>query len=420
MATTAGAAHGGVPPACVAPTPPLPLALPPLPPPEGPRDPIAALPRELGVRIVSMLPLRSVLAARLVSRLWQRVADEPGVWLVLLVRAGWAPHAPAHAWQQLYVALTDLERRWRLQTRRHGRLEAFVPPTYAFAGHTGSIYALAIDGAVLSGARDNSIRVWEDGRCIQQLDAHAASVLALAARGGTAVSGSSDGSARVWRRGAAGYELERELRGHTLGVLAVAFDAHYIVTSSRDRRICVWRRDGTLEHVYAAHSSAVNACCIRGGHVASGGGDGRIFVFALADGATLAALDGPRCGIACIAYDGTHVYTGGSDGCVRVWSIALRIPIATFAAHTGLVRALSYDSARGVLATGGWDGRVRLWDVRAVPRGVPPRLLLDRSEHARVFATHMDAARLVSGGEARTLCVTDFGCADGMLGSART
>lgn len=381
-------------------------------------DYMSRLPHELAVRIMALLALEDVLAAQLVSRRWHGIASEPAVWHALVLQQGW--HfvlVIGTSWRALYMDRFELERRWRMETFVCGSIKSFRPKINTLTGHTGSIYCIASDkhnipepGVILSGSRDNTIKVWNDGHCEQQLIGHSGSVLSIAAQNGMVVSGSSDTTVRIWRQVGSEYTLENVLQSHTLGVLAVVFDDTYIASSSRDRTVRVWGHDGALKYVYSEHSSSVNACSICARCVASGGGDGRIFIFELATGSTVAALEGPRCGIASIAYDGEHVITGSSDGCVRIWSVALGIPIATFPAHTGLVRALSYNPVRQLLVTGGWDGCMRLWDLRNVlqQRG-NAFLLLDHSGHNRIFATHMDAARVVSGGEGRAACITDFG-----------
>jgi F-box and WD-40 domain protein CDC4 len=54
--------------------------------------------------------------------------------------------------------------------------------------------------------------------------------------------------------------------------------------------------------------------------------------------------------------------TGGSDGSVRVWSLANYQAIHRLAAHDNSVTSLQFDNTR--IVSGGSDGRVKVWDVK--------------------------------------------------------
>lgn len=54
--------------------------------------------------------------------------------------------------------------------------------------------------------------------------------------------------------------------------------------------------------------------------------------------------------------------TGGSDGSVRVWSLADYQAIHRLAAHDNSVTSLQFDNTR--IVSGGSDGRVKVWDLK--------------------------------------------------------
>ncbi len=64
-----------------------------------------------------------------------------------------------------------------------------------------------------------------------------------------------------------------------------------------------------------------------------------------------------------ISPDETVLAAGGSDGMVRLWDVHTRAPIGKFAEHRGGVTALSFDRAGGHVLSGGDDGAIVLWDV---------------------------------------------------------
>src|SRR5262245_4661512 len=92
-------------------------------------------------------------------------------------------------------------------------------PIRAFAGHEGTVFAMAIrpDGLqVVTGGFDRSIRIWNPSDAAAQitLTGHVAAVTALAFSpdGLTLASGDSDGGLMLWRPGSS--PQPRRLEGH--------------------------------------------------------------------------------------------------------------------------------------------------------------------------------------------------------------
>jgi hypothetical protein len=123
-----------------------------------------------------------------------------------------------------------------------------------------------------------------------------------------------------------------------------------------------------------------------------------------------------------VSDDGAHLATGGFDGAVRTWDVrtgqsVLAIPDA----HTDWVRAVLLTPDGRRMVSGGKDGRIHFWDARTGQRlatlfnlqegflwttpadAVAPRgwLWTDREDRVRVFETGRDGA------PARTLGADD-------------
>ena len=77
---------------------------------------------------------------------------------------------------------------------------------------------------------------------------------------------------------------------------------------------------------------------------------------------TLAGHTGPVLAVAC-SPDGRLLASGGSDGTIRLWDVALQREVRTLPGHVGAVRSLIFGSRW--LASAGDDHIVRLWDIAA-------------------------------------------------------
>jgi WD40 repeat protein len=63
-----------------------------------------------------------------------------------------------------------------------------------------------------------------------------------------------------------------------------------------------------------------------------------------------------------LAADGHLVASGGVDGAVKLWEAASGRLLATLQGHTGLVYGVALAGDGHLVASGGADGTVKLWD----------------------------------------------------------
>jgi WD40 repeat protein len=61
--------------------------------------------------------------------------------------------------------------------------------------------------------------------------------------------------------------------------------------------------------------------------------------------------------------DGRLLASGGWDGGVKLWDVHELRELATFSGHNDIVLALAFSPDGKVLASGGYDQTVRVWEV---------------------------------------------------------
>ena len=163
-----------------------------------------------------------------------------------------------------------------------------------------------------------------------------------------------------------------------------------------------------LEQVLAGHDGPVYAVAVSadGSRVVSGGYDGRVRVWDLANGHEQGELTGLGWSVRAVAVngDGTRAVSSVRGGTVRVWDLAARREQATLTGHSGEVRALalSGDGTRAV--SGGEDGTVRVWDPAT---GREQATLTGHSGEVQAVALSGDGTRAVSSSEDGTVRVWD-------------
>jgi WD40 repeat protein len=177
---------------------------------------------------------------------------------------------------------------------------------------------------------------------------------------------SQDKSAWLWN--AESGKAWRQLEGHTDAVSSVAFDrsGEKLVTGSTDRTARIWHtRDGRLAAVLEAHTGPIVGVAFSpdGTRAATASEDGTGGIWDAVSGrriATLRHLD-KLTAISFAERDGRLLLaTASLDGTAKIWDASGK-EMRTLG-HKGGVSTISFSQDAKKIATGGADGRVRIWD----------------------------------------------------------
>lgn len=405
------------------------------------RDFITILPQRglthISERILSYLDDKSLANASCVCREWRRMIREGFLWKKLIEkkvktdrlwaglvrRRGWdkelfkppQPDFDCNRYHLLYHTIDDdlknLEKRW------HDG-EYITQRIYCHSENSKGVYCIQYDdNKIVSGLRDNTIKVWDRERfkCTRTFQGHTGSVLCLQYDDNVIVSGSSDASVRVWDlKNSENSQPLKTVLQHTEAVLHLKFNKSRMVTCSKDRTIIVWDIKSPTEikvlQILIGHRAAVNVVDFDDKYIVSASGDRSIKVW---DNKTLdfvKTLNGHRRGIACLQYRDKLVVSGSSDNSIRIWDIESGTCLRTLEGHEELVRCIRFDNRR--IVSGAYDGKINVWDLKAaLDESTPDNALCVKTllmHTGRVFRLQFDEFQIVSSSHDDTIIIWDF------------
>lgn len=161
---------------------------------------------------------------------------------------------------------------------------------------------------------------------------------------------------------------ERLIEDHADWVTAIAWspDGNQLVSASRDRTAKVFdTKTGETLATFSGHGQPLYAVAFApdGQQVYSAGADKPVHQWTAATGKTtgkVAALDGD---VYALTLRGGRLFSGAADKLAREHALADLTVARTFSGHTDVIYALAYHAASERLATGSFDGQVRIWNA---------------------------------------------------------
>ena len=160
----------------------------------------------------------------------------------------------------------------------------------------------------------------------------------------------------------------RIIQAHADWVLSLAFspDGHHLASASRDRSARVFRvEDGELASSFLGHGKPVEwiSFSADGKQVLSAGRDKKVRYFDTLDPAKAGEVVNVGKEIRCMTRNGTFVFIATDDGVITQRRLVERDEVRRFTGHRDRVLSLALDESGKFVASGDFQGEVRVWRV---------------------------------------------------------
>lgn len=274
--------------------------------------------------------------------------------------------------------------------------------------------------ALVSGGRDNRVCLWRlaDGLLQGATHAHNAPITGLDFHpAGTALAtGASDGCITIWPFAAE--DGPQRLADHLGRIATVAFAAggQLLLATGADRTVQLRRaNDGAAVWSQAA-PGPVQAAVLAPDEtmLALATDDRQVLLWQLTAGTDQAltvarslSLSGHTNRVRCIAFrpDGSGLASGGDDGRVRLWRSSDGAAVGALRGHGDAVRSVAFGAHGQVLASAGDDTTIRLWNALS---GAPIRVLQGHQAAVSDLAFAPDGKLLASASADRSVKIWDL------------
>jgi WD40 repeat protein/tetratricopeptide (TPR) repeat protein len=313
------------------------------------------------------------------------------------------------------------------------------------SGHQEAVQSLAFnpDGSLLaSGSDDASVILWDvkKGEKIQTIRDHQDAVKSVTFNpdGTFLASGSFDGTVRLWNIFRSGREpaaVSKTLQSPAQHIWSVAFDpdGRFLLSSSSENMLIRWDlQNGDVSHstptVVWDHTSPLWSSAIHQDTLVLAGDNGRLELWDLTSIIQMVERNGkieekdetPRNSklshssllghsgaVRTVAFNraGTLLASGGEDKQIILWDATSSTKQKVLEGHRGSVLRLAFSPDDAFLVSGGDDQMIFLWDLQT---GEKVRTLWNQSQDVLALVFSPDGKVLISAGSEGTITFWDI------------
>ncbi|WP_214662545.1 WD40 domain-containing protein [Amazonocrinis nigriterrae] len=263
-----------------------------------------------------------------------------------------------------------------------------IKPSFigSLSGYNLWAHSIAINrkGSILAcGYSDQVVRIWNADTYELQatLSGHQGNIFSVAfspTDDQTLASASYDSTVKLWNTQT---EVSRNLIGHTNWVFAIAFspDGKYLASGSADKLVKLWDvSKGECIHTFSDHQKRVYSISFSksGQFLASASDDATVKIWNVQDRKLDCSLEDNEEEIHSIAFSPTEesiLASGGADGRVRLWNIHTK-QLQILEGHELWINSVAFSPNGKILASAS-ERKVILWDVskgEKIKQLVPP------------------------------------------------
>lgn len=282
---------------------------------------------------------------------------------------------------------------------------------------TANAVAVSPDGRAIAAANsDNTVQLWDRQTneilhtFSQRLgfgNGHTDAVTAVIFHplGDVLLTASQDSTVKQWDLRS--YQLQQTLQqpGWQITAIALTPDGRTLITADAEGRISVWAlTEGKRRFDLTRHTGAVNDLALSpdGTRLASVGEDATLRLWTLPTGQLIHTWT-DKAPLRAVALDPHEpaLVTGNSQGRVIMWSLTDLAQSITLSQHQDAVSAIALSPNGQLLATGGRDREIHLWDWASTPKRHLTRLFHDWSVRDLTFTP--DSRTLISSAADETI-----------------
>ena len=313
-----------------------------------------------------------------------------------------------------------------------GKTHTNIKHLRTLPGHDGRVWSIAFrpnesDVQILaSSSEDQTVKFWDLSkyRLLKTWIGYTNRFWSVAFNhdGTLLASGSDDSIVRLWD--AKTGECSRYFRGHEGRVWSVAFspDGKLLASSGNDGKVILWNIEtGQYLHVLQEHEGWVWSVAFSpdGKLLASGGDDCTVRLWDVETGQYLPFILNHDDRVRSVAFnhDTTLLAIGSDDGKVRLWNLkaleeAKKDPgedlqknleegkyWKTLGEHKSWVWSVAFSPDGKLLASGGDDGKVILWNIETDQKDKYGEILVEHEGRVWSVAFSPDGKLLASGGD---------------------